>query len=146
MKLPKKQIALFITLCLLLVVGLLAYVGQSQNQQVIVGGNKIEVEIADSSNERARGLCCRDYLANNSGMLFVYENPGDYKFWMKDTLIPLDMIWIDKDKKIIHIEHSVQPNTYPKTFGSKQPAQYILEVNAGYAKEHEIKVGNKAEF
>ena len=106
----------------------------------------IAVERATSSDARARGLCCRDHLSENSGMLFMFDQPGDYRFWMKDTRIPLDMYWISDDKKIVHIEHSVQPTSYPNRFSSPVPAQYILETNAGFAKKHNIKVGDEVSF
>ena len=71
-------------------------------------------------------------------MLFVYNKPGDYRFWMKDTKIPLDMFWINSDKQIVHIEKDVQPSSYPESFGSEEPAQYVLETNAGFAKKYQI--------
>ena len=101
----------------------------------------INVEIANSSQKRKKGLCCRDYLQKNSGMLFVYERPAILQFWMKDTRIPLDMYWINENKEIIYIEQNVRPESYPKSFGPAIPALYVLETNAGYAKEHGIHVG-----
>ena len=101
----------------------------------------INVEIANSSQKRKKGLCCRDYLQKNSGMLFVYERPAILQFWMKDTRIPLDMYWINENKEIIYIEQNVRPESYPKSFGPAVPALYVLETNAGYAKEHRIHVG-----
>jgi uncharacterized membrane protein (UPF0127 family) len=101
----------------------------------------IKVEIANSSQKQKEGLCCRDYLQKDSGMLFVYERPVILKFWMKDTRIPLDMYWINEKKEIIYIEQNVRPESYPKSFGPAIPALYVLETNAGYAKEHGIHVG-----
>ena len=57
---------------------------------------------------------------------------------MKDTRIPLDMFWIDSDKRIVHIEKNVQPSSFPKSYVSSQSAQYVLETNAGYANEYHI--------
>jgi uncharacterized membrane protein (UPF0127 family) len=65
---------------------------------------------------------------------------------MKDTRIPLDMYWINSEKKIIHIEHSVQPDSYPKSYGPKEPSQYVLETNAGFAKANNIQVGDVVQF
>lgn len=76
----------------------------------------------------------------------MYDKPGDYRFWMKDTRIPLDMIWISPDKRIVHIEHSVAPETYPQTFSSPEPAQYILETNAGHAKKYNLKKSDNVAF
>ena len=117
-----------------------------KTSNLIVGTNKLTVETAKTSEQMQRGLCCRDSLAQHAGMLFVYEKPGDYRFWMKDTKIALDMYWINSQKKIVYIEHNVQPSSYPKTFGTEIPAQYILETNAGYAKSRNIKIGDAVNF
>lgn len=111
-----------------------------------VNNQEVYIEIARTPEEQARGLCCRDSLPDHHGMLFIYDQPGDYGFWMKDTRIPLDMYWIDSKKTIVHIEHSVQPDSYPHSFRSPTPAQYILETNAGYAKKHGITVGDTVSF
>lgn len=79
-------------------------------------------------------------------MLFVYDEPGDYRFWMKDTKIPLDMFWIDSNKQIVHIERDVQPSSYPKSFGSTKPAKYVLETNAGFADKYKIKNRDNVAF
>lgn len=113
---------------------------------VRIDGVVVSVEIAKTSQEKQQGLCCRDSLPENRGMLFVYEKPGDYRFWMKDTRIPLDMYWISFEKKIVHIEQNVQPNSFPKHFGSGIKAQYVLETNAGFAKKHNVQVGDTVEF
>ncbi|MBP7837369.1 DUF192 domain-containing protein [Candidatus Saccharibacteria bacterium] len=109
--------------------------------QAIINNTVISLEIANSSQKQKKGLCCRDYLQKDSGMLFVYERPAILQFWMKDTRIPLDMYWINEKKEIIYIEHNVRPESYPKSFGPAVPALYVLETNAGYAKEHRIHVG-----
>lgn len=119
---------------------------QSQYKTVTIKNIAVHAQLAQTSEEKQRGLCCRDSLPENSGMLFVYSQPGNYRFWMKDTRIPLDMYWINRQRKIVHIEHSVQPDSYPKRFSSPVPAQYILETNAGFAKKHHIQVGDVADF
>lgn len=123
-----------------------ANLSQNDGPTVVINDTKINVEFAISSQEKEKGLCCRDNLAQNSGMLFVYDQPGKYRFWMKDTRIPLDMYWIDSSKKIIHIEHNVQPDSYPQNFGPDEWSQYILETNAGFAKRHNIQVGDSVNF
>jgi hypothetical protein len=119
---------------------------QYKTTPISVGKIKINVQIATSSQEKSRGLCCRDSLPKNSGMLFVYDQPGNYQFWMKDTRIPLDIYWLDSSKKIVHIAHSVQPSSYPKSFGTAVPSKYVLETNAGFAARNHITVGNTAQF
>jgi uncharacterized membrane protein (UPF0127 family) len=119
---------------------------ESNLKNLRIKNQTIAIEIAKTSQEKSKGLCCRDTLEANAGMLFVYEEPGDYRFWMKDTRIALDMYWISAEKKIVHIEHNIRPETYPEEFGAPIPAQYILETNAGYAKKHNIKVGDQVDF
>lgn len=118
----------------------------SQQPVLRINDQELYIEIAKSSQDKLRGLCCRDSLPEDQGMLFLYDQPGNYGFWMKDTRIPLDMYWINTEKKIVHIEHAVQPDSYPDRFHSPVPAQYVLETNAGYAKRHSIKVGDLVSF
>lgn len=137
----------------LVVVALIAVLGsmylsavRSDELQVRINNRVVRAELADTSAERERGLCCRDSIGEDSGMLFIYDQPGNYRFWMKDTRIPLDMYWISNEKKIVHIQKNVQPSTFPKTFGTDKPAQYVLETSAGFANKHGVEVGDKVEF
>ena len=96
------------------------------------------VEIADNNIDRMRGLQLRESLPDNMGMLFIFPESRIYSFWMKDTLIPLDIIWIDYDRRIVHIEHNVEPCRSPLKCPSYTPpkkALYVLEINAGKAEE-----------
>ena len=112
---------------------------QSDNSIIL-----IEVEIVDKFEEQVKGLMFRENLDWNNGMLFVYENEKKRSFWMKNTLIPLDMLFINKDFRIIDIKENVQPckiescTSYP----SKFPAKYVLEVNAGFTMMNDIKIGD----
>jgi len=104
----------------------------------------IEVEIADELQEQIKGLMFRENLDWNDGMFFVYENEKNQSFWMKNTLIPLDMLFIDTNFKIIDIKENVQPcitESCP-TYPSKFPAKYVLEVNAGFSIINNIKIGD----
>ncbi|MCB9822971.1 DUF192 domain-containing protein [Candidatus Nomurabacteria bacterium] len=132
---------LFVAGITAVLIGLLYIIATTSQKDTIplsIRGQELQVEIANSSQKRSSGLCCRDSLAEDHGMLFVYDKPGDYRFWMKDTKIPLDMFWINSDKQIVHIEKDVQPSSYPESFGSEEPAQYVLETNAGFAKKYQI--------
>lgn len=111
------------------------------------GGKAVEVvaEIADDRQERSQGLMHRENLPRDRGMLFVYELEGNYAFWMKNTLIPLDMIFIDKAQRVVGIVESAQPHTTePRRVGT--PSRYILEVNGGWAEEHQVEIGDRVEF
>lgn len=119
---------------------------RNKSPQLTVNDTQISIEVAQTDEQRQSGLCCRDELPDNSGMLFIYEKEDDYRFWMKDTRIPLDIVWINTDKKIVHIEEGVEPSSYPASFGSPVPAQYVLELNAGYARLNNINVGDSVSF
>lgn len=132
-------LVIFVLAIILLTVFTIATNSQNERTTLSIGGQELQVEIANTSQKRSRGLCCRDSLAENHGMLFVYDQPGDYRFWMKDTRIPLDMFWINSSKQIVHIERDVQPSSYPIAYGTKEPAQYVLETNAGFAEKYHVK-------
>lgn len=106
----------------------------------------MRVEIADTPDERAQGLSGTTELADDEGMLFVFDTEGTYGFWMHDMLISIDIIWVASDGSVVHIEHSLSPDTYPQTFTPPLPARYVLEVPAGFALEHEIGVGTRMAF
>ncbi len=103
-------------------------------------------ELATTDSERTKGLGGRASLAENSGMLFVFEQPDKYSFWMKDTLIPLDMIWISADKKIVYIAKNVQPDSYPNLFSPDTDALYVLELAGGESDKNLLEVGYEVSF
>jgi hypothetical protein len=82
---------------------------QKQIQKVCFNNYCFKVEIADTPEKRRAGLMHRVSLPENQGMLFVFEKPGIYGFWMKNTLIPLDIIWLDENFKVVYIKENVQP-------------------------------------
>lgn len=118
--------------------------------KVKLGSLTLAVEIADTPAEREKGLMNRTSLASDHGMLFIFENDGIYPFWMKNTLIPLDMIWIDSNKKIVAIIENVPicPKTIVNcpTYSPGTYARYVLEVNAGVVKQVGAKVGDAVVF
>ena len=103
---------------------------------------EIKVEIADTDAERSLGLSGRDSLKTGYGMLFVFDTPGSYGFWMKDMKFSIDIIWIDADGRVIGVEKGVEPETYPKVFYPPTPAKYVLEVPAGFADLHQVTPGS----
>ena len=107
----------------------------------------MEVELAQSEEEKARGLMFRESLEENKGMLFIYNSPGIYLFWMKNTLIPLDIIWISEDGKIVHIERALPCTTNECiSYIPKEKAKYVLEVNYNFTERNNILLGNKVTF
>lgn len=111
------------------------------------GDVPIQVEIADSEAEREQGLMERTSLGENDGMLFIFENEGQFSFWMKNTLIPLDIIFIDKNHKVLNIQHAVPCENDPcALYPSGGLALFVVEVNGGLAAEKGIQTGDQVRF
>ena len=108
----------------------------------------VNLEIADTDDSRARGLMLRKELPPGSGMLFIFPQDGIYSFWMKNTLLPLDMIWLDKDLQVVDIKSFVpvcQSYDCP-SYTPVSQARYVLEVNAGFSAFNRINLKDRATF
>lgn len=107
----------------------------------------INVEIADSAEEHAIGLMLRTELAQNAGMLFIFDDEKQRGFWMKNTKIPLDIIFMDSDGVIIDIKENFLPCTTENCeIYYSLPASSALEVNAGFVKDNSIAIGQAVTF
>ena len=105
---------------------------------------KIKAEIADTQEKRERGLMFRESLKENSGMFFTFDNDATFNFWMKNTLIPLDIIFISNDLNIVDIVHAEPCTEEPcKSYKTSKPARYVLEVNGNFTTKNNIEVGDK---
>lgn len=117
------------------------------NPQIQIENEIIEIEIADTTSKRAKGLMYRKYLPKNHGMLFIYDIPNILHFWMKNTLIPLSIAFIDENGMIIDIQdmesYAGQPDDSLPVYTSKSPALYALEMSQGWFKEKNIEPGMK---
>lgn len=119
--------------------------------KVKINEKEILVEIAETNLEKARGLSGKTNLTSNEGMLFVFPNNTQPSFWMKDMLMPLDLIWI-ADGKIVHIHKNVPPPTRGQTdtdlplYRPPQPINYVLEVNGGFSDAFGVKAGDGVEI
>ena len=101
---------------------------------------KFNVEFARSEAEKATGLMFRERLADDEGMLFMWNTSSLRQFWMKNTLISLDILFIDSDYRVVHIEESTQKGSL-RMISSLLPVQYVLEINAGQSQLREITPG-----
>jgi uncharacterized membrane protein (UPF0127 family) len=115
-----------------------------ETKEIFIGNTRIHAELADTPEKMTRGLSGRKYIDKNKGMIFSYNEPGIYSFWMKDMKFPIDIIWVGANEKIVDITKSAIPESYPKTFSSKEPAKYVIETNSGWCDQNNIKIGNTA--
>lgn len=118
----------------------------SSNGQITINGSTWQVEVALDEAQKEAGLSNRKTLFNKKGMLFVFNTMANQSFWMKDMLIPLDMVFFDNNWKVVLIERNVDSGTFPKIFGNSVKSKYVLEINAGEADSFGIKVGSIAIF
>jgi len=121
---------------------------QKLDNQVCIGDRCLFVELAKTEVEHSKGLMNRTELGKNNGMLFIFDKEGVYPFWMKNTLIPLDIIWIDGSNKIVFIGQDIQPckNLICSSVNPSVKAKYVLEVNSGLCKENNIKIGDEVKI
>jgi len=106
------------------------------------------LELAVTSEERARGLMYRESLDADRGMLFVFEKEGNYPFWMKNTKIPLDIIWMDENKQAVYISRNTQPCTMEPCplIDPRTSAKYVLEVSGGTCERIGLREGDELDF
>ncbi len=106
------------------------------------------VEIADTLEARRRGLMFRPRLEEDRGMIFVFESESKHSFWMKDTYIPLDMIWINSKERVVFIKKQAQPcsDDFCQPIYPKAEAKYVLEINAGFVDKLGINIGDKLDL
>jgi uncharacterized membrane protein (UPF0127 family) len=117
-------------------------------QKVCIRKTCVVVELADTGALRTHGLMFRESLAWDRGMLFVFEQEDVHSFWMKNTRIPLDMIWIGADKRVVSIRERVPScvTSACQTYSPAAKALYVLEVNAGWVARNGIRVGDAVKF
>ncbi len=118
-------------------------------QYVNIAGQNLKVDLALTEAEQEQGLSGRQSLNENEGMLFVFDTPGKYAFWMKDMNFPLDIIWIGENMQVVYIKKNALPELYPETYGpglNDGDAKYVLEVTAGFSDKNNLKVGDNVTF
>ncbi|HKL34964.1 MAG TPA: DUF192 domain-containing protein [Salegentibacter sp.] len=106
---------------------------------------QIDIEIADNAYERQTGLMYRESMEDEQGMLFIYDNEAPRAFYMKNTYIPLDIIYFASDSTAVSFQKNAQPQD-ETSLPSGEPAQFVLELNAGLADDWNIEIGDKIDF
>lgn len=102
----------------------------------------IDIEIADTPEKRSMGMMYRSALGDRQGMLFVFPEEQYQSFWMKNTAVSLDMIFVSAKNEVVTIHESTTPYS-PQSYSSTKPAQFVVEVNAGFVEKHGIAVGDR---
>lgn len=111
-----------------------------------LGEVALQASIADTETTREKGLSDTPSLPKGVVKLFVFEQSAAWTFWMKDMQYPIDIIWLDENKIVIHLEPSLTPESYPATFAPPLPAKYVIETEAGFTESARITLGTKAEW
>jgi hypothetical protein len=110
--------------------------------------NSFLVEIAETKQQQEKGLMFVRSLPYNSGMLFIYKDEAPRSFYMKNTYIPLDIIWMDKEKKVVFIKKNAEPENLDayETISPREEAMYVLELSSGSSERIGLRIGDKLRF
>jgi uncharacterized membrane protein (UPF0127 family) len=146
-KTKKPRISRNLVVAGLAVVALVIAVGAvifSKNESTLNFGNRlITVEEVFSSSDKARGLSGRESILENQGMLFTYDEKGEHCIWMKGMNFPIDILWLDENKKVTQIAASVPPESFPSSFCPAEDAMYVLEVKSGLSRASGVDEGSQ---
>lgn len=142
----RKILVLILAILVLGALLILIYPYTKKKATVIINNQKFSVEVARTQSQQEKGLSGRGHLDHNSGMLFVFEKSDIYSFWMKDTLVPLDIIWIDNNQ-IVEMTTLNPPigDNIPE-YTPKNKAKYVLELPAGTKERYNFKAGDPVEI
>lgn len=149
MKKKNLQKAIVIILIMIFFLAILFfYIDKAEQGRVCIKTSCFSVETAKTSEEQEKGLMFRQHLDMNKGMLFIFEKEGMQSFWMKNMIIPLDIIWIDKNKRIIFIQNNSQPCGIENCpdITVYEPIKYALEINAGISEKLNFSVGDEVDI
>lgn len=144
-----KKLLLFLILPLIILFFLFIILTENKTEnfkQVVINGEQMMIEEVEDPQLLRLGLAKYDYLPINQGMFFVFSKNDYHGIWMKNMKFPIDIIWLDEDFSVVDIIDNVKPESYPKVFYPKDLARYVLELNAGRAKELEIIIGDNLEI
>ena len=148
----KKRIIFLVAMSLLLISGALLFNRPEQTQVIHVSfpnAAVLEAEVADTPEKLLFGLAFQDSLPPDKGMLYIFDESGPHRVWTKAFRIPVDVIWIDESKLIVHIVEGAEPCSQdPCPWYGPPPrnARYVVEANAGFAKREKIELGMQLKF
>ena len=141
------ELIIIIALVLIVAVFFLKGIMQpAKRMEVKVGNATVNAEVADTLPKQIKGLMFRSSLPQNEGMLFDFGEEGYHEIWMMNMSFPIDIVWINNGK-VVDIRGDAQPcKIFCPSYGPKEPARYVLEVNANFTNKHGIKIGTKVEL
>ncbi|MCI5051183.1 MAG: DUF192 domain-containing protein [Candidatus Pacebacteria bacterium] len=120
--------------------------GFENDGQLIIGGQELIIDIAETTNDRSVGLSRYETLESNQAMLFVFEAEGLYSFWMRDMKFPIDIIWLDSNRQIISIKENARPEDFPESYYPDDKARYVLETVAGFSQQYNLEIGQSVSW
>ena len=148
----KKRIVFLIVMALLLVSGAMLFNAPHQTEIFQINfpnGVALQGEIADTPEKLLFGLAFREVLPPDGALLLIFEESGPHTVWTKAFQMPVDLIWVDESKQVVHLVHEAQPCDEPKCprFGPPpQNARYIIETSAGFIRRADVQIGQKLSF
>ncbi|HIA91857.1 TPA: DUF192 domain-containing protein [Candidatus Saccharibacteria bacterium] len=111
-----------------------------------VGEQTFDLLVADEPHEQITGLSGREGLDDDRAMLFVFDESAQHGIWMKDMLFSIDIVWLNSEKRVVHIESNISPDTYPRIFKPEENSKYVIEFNAGAVAKLGLSAGDTVEF
>lgn len=148
----KKRIIFLILMALLLISGALLFNSPGQTQTINVtfpSGAVLKSEVADTPEKLLFGLAFRETLPSNEAMLYIFEESGPHRVWTREFQFPVDVIWVDESKIVVHVVENAPPCQKGKcTWYGPPPkdARYVIETNSGFVKNAHVKLGNQLKF
>ncbi len=137
----------------LIVAGLLVFIlagallllthANTKNKSIVINGNTINIELADTEELREKGLSGRQKLESDQGLLLAFKTNGNWKIWMKDMNFPIDIVWINEQGKVVGLKENASPSSFPEIFSADQPSRYVLELASGSVAKFGIKPGDE---
>lgn len=150
MKQPRDRLIWVLVAFTLLLVGVAGWYGIEPQLRphvnVHLGDGVFRADIADTEAERIKGLSGTTSLRQDQALLMVYQSDSKWPIWMKDMNYPIDIVWLDSNKKVVYIVKNAPPDSYPDKFVPNDLARYVVELPAGTTSEKNIKIGEQANF
>lgn len=137
---------ILVLIAVIVIFGIFYFKNGKKQKLVINNDIVLFVDVANTEAKRHQGLSFRESLAEDEGMLFIFDREGVYGFHMPDMNFPIDIFWIDNNKKIISIKQNALPEDYPEIYYPSEKAKYVLETTAGLSEERGIQIGDKVSW